>query len=384
MDVAGWTDSRTEADLRSAGSLKWTAAAPGVLAAWVAEMDLPTAPVITRALTDAAGRGLTGYLPDVLAGELARATASWQRRFGWVVDPADVHPVSSVLTGLRIVLERLTDRSGPVVVPTPAYMPFLTVPALAGRELVTVPMSLDGDRYSMDLDAIAAALRPTRSASPAVFVLTNPHNPTGRVFGPAELLALAEVVDRAGATVFADEIHSPVVFPGHTHRPYAGLCPLAAAHTITGTSASKGWNVAGLGCAQLILSSDEGRERWLGIDPVAWLGATPLGAVASVAAYLDGTDHLAAVVDYLRVGRDLFAERVASTLPAARLLPLEGTYLGWLDLRETGCDPVDVEARAKVRGVDGRACGTPGFLRLNLALPHHLLIEMANRLAACG
>jgi bifunctional pyridoxal-dependent enzyme with beta-cystathionase and maltose regulon repressor activities len=284
-----------------------------------------------------------------------------------------------VVAGLRIAMEHLTSPSAPVVLPTPAYMPFLTVPALAGRELVTVPMRVDGNHWELDLDAIAAALRPG-----ALLVLTNPHNPTGRVFSREELLAVARVVDDAGATVFADEIHAPLVFPGHHHRPYAALTDATAAHTVTGTSASKGWNIPGLGCGQLILSGDALRERWARINPVAWYGAGTLGAVATVAAYTDGGDHLAAVVDYLRQGRDLFARVLSQALPAARLSPLQGTYLAWLDLRDTGCAPADVADLAGVRGVDGRLCGTPGFLRLNLAMPHHLVVEMASRMGSCA
>ena len=378
MDVAAWTDAQTEADLRERGSFKWSATAPGMIGAWVAEMDLPLAPAITAALQSAVGRGLTGYLPAHLATAVGAATASWQAGYGWQIDPEDVHPVTSVVDALRITLDNLVDPAAPVVLPTPAYMPFLTVPTLAGRELITVPMRQDGDRYCLDLPAIVAALRPG-----ALFVLTNPHNPTGRVFSVAELRALAEVVQDAGATVFADEIHSPLVFPGHTHHPYAALDAETAAHTITGTSASKGWNVAGLGCAQLILSSDAARDRWAGINPVAWYGATPLGAVAAVAAFTQGAEHLAEVVDYLRIGRDLFAAELGRSLPSARLFPLEGTYLGWLDMRDTGCDAADVAERSRVQGVDGRHCGRPGFLRLNLAMPHHLVVEMAARLAAC-
>ncbi len=377
--VAAWTDRQTEADLRRRGSLKWTATEQGVLGAWVAEMDLPLAPAIVDALHAAADRGLTGYLPAHLNAAVGAATARWQARYGWQIDPTGVHPVASVVAALRIVLNHLTDRAAPVVLPTPAYMPFLTVPELAGRELITVPMRLDADRWSLDLDAIRAALRPG-----ALLVLTNPHNPTGRVFGTEELLAVADLVAAADATVFADEIHAPLVYPGATFRPYASLAAETAAHTITGTSASKGWNVAGLGCAQLILSDDRSRNRWTQIDPVEWYGATPLGAVATVAAYTEGGEHLDAVLDYLRGGRDLFAAELSVSLPSARIFPLEGTYLGWLDLRETGCTPGDVVDRARVRGVDGRFCGTPGFLRVNLAMPHHLVREMAVRLGGCA
>ena len=379
MDVKAWTDAQTEADLRARGSLKWSGTEPGVIGAWVAEMDLPLAPAIADALHEAVGRGLTGYLPEYLDAQLGSATAGWQQRFGWTVDPADVRPVASVFDACRIALDHLFGPGTPVVLPTPAYMPFLTLPGMVGRELISVPMLQDGDRYALDLDAIAAALRPG-----AVFVLTNPHNPTGRVFTAGELLALADVVDHAGASVFADEIHAPVVYPGFSHVPYAALSATTAAHTITGMSASKGWNVAGLGCAQVILSDDVSRGRWAAMDPHSWYGATPLGAIATIAAYTDGVGHLESVVDYLAAGRDLFTHALAGSLPAARVSPMQGTYLAWLDLRDTGCAPADVEQIARVRGVDGADCGTPGFLRVNLGMPHHLVVAAASRLAACA
>jgi len=379
MNVQAWTDARTGADLRARGSLKWSATEPGTIPAWVAEMDLPLAPAITAALRDAVDRELTGYLPAYLDTRVGEATAAWQQRFGWSVDPADVHPVASVVGGLRIVIEHLTAIRAPVVLPTPAYMPFLTVPELFGRRLITVPMIDDGDRFVLDLPAISAALCPG-----ALLLLTNPHNPTGRVFGADELLALAEVVEQAGAIVFADEIHAPLVFSGRVHRPYAALSSVTAAHSVTGTSASKGWNIPGLACAQLILSNDWSRDRFAALNPFVWYGATPMGAVATVAAYTAGADHLAEVVEYLRAGRDLFAAGLAQTLPTARFHPMEGTYLAWLDLRAIGRDPADVAAIARVRGVDGLLCGMPGFLRLNLALPHRLVAEMAVRLGSLG
>jgi cystathionine beta-lyase len=141
--------------------------------------------------------------------------------------------------------------------------------------------------------------------------------------------------------------------------------------------------VPGLACAQLILTGENARARWAKTDPEVAHGASPLGAVATVAAYTEGADHLAAVVDYLDRGRVIFAQTLAESLPEAAFRPPEGTYLGWLDLRPTGCDPADVKKLAGVLGVNGRACGEPGHLRLNLATPHHVVREMAERLSAC-
>ena len=384
LDLAARTDALTIDDLRARGGLKWTSVPPGAIGAGVAEMDMPLAPAIVAALHDAIDHGTTGYLPPALAAGVSESTAQWQARYGWAVDPADVHPVGSVVTGFRILLEYLTDPRAPVVLPVPAYMPFLTVPATAGRELVTVPMKIVPDgpdgrdrRYEFDLPAIAAALRPR-----SVFVLTNPHNPTGRVFTDDELLALAEVVDNAEATVFADEIHAPLTMPGFTHRPYASLSAITAGHTIGGTSASKGWNIPGLGCGQLILTADDARAAWDGLDPFTKHGGgvTPLGAVATIAAYTRSADHLAAVVDYLAAGRDLFRAELADALPGAHLFPVQGTYLGWLDLQGVPVDPATVAERTGVHGVDGAHCGMPGFLRVNLAMPHPLLRQAARRL----
>ncbi|WP_205849731.1 MalY/PatB family protein [Nakamurella flava] len=376
-DIGGGTDALTPDDLRARGSLKWTATDPGDLGAWVAEMDLPLAPAIRRTLHDAIEQGLTGYLPPAAQQAAERAAAAWQhRRYGWAVDPADVHLTTSVLRALQVMLDHLTPPGTPVVLPVPAYMPFLDVPALAGRELRTVPMTHTADgAITFDLDAIAAALVPG-----AVLVLTNPHNPTGRVFTAAELRAVADVVDAAGALVFADEIHAPVVFDGRRHVPYATVSDRAAEHTVTGTSASKGWNIAGLGCAQLIVSGAAMRERWATVPFLVQHGVGPLGALATAAAYDEGQAHLDATVGYLQRGRDLFVRRLAEVVPTVPVAPIEGTYLAWVDLRSVDRSVADLQAAARVRGVDGQACGAPGFLRLNLALPHPLVGELADRL----
>ena len=173
---------------------------------------------------------------------MARACAGWlARRYGWEVPPAWITPLADVVAGLQAAIERFTPPGTPVVLPTPAYMPFLAVPGALGRELIQVPMVERDGRMTYDLDGIAAAF--DRGARLLVHV--NPHNPLGRVFDVEEQLALADVVTAAGARVFADEIHAPLVYPGAVHRPYASLSPETARHTVTATSTSKAWNVPG-------------------------------------------------------------------------------------------------------------------------------------------
>ncbi|GAB3321973.1 aminotransferase class I/II-fold pyridoxal phosphate-dependent enzyme [Geodermatophilus aquaeductus] len=368
------------AALRARGSLKWSRY-PDALGAWVAEMDLGTAPAITRALHAAVDRGLFGYLPDWLAGDLAGATAGFLRdRHGWAVPPERIRPLADVLAGLSAAITHLSRPGSPVVLPTPAYMPFLEVPPALGREVLEVPMARDGDRYVYDLDALDAAFR----AGGHLLVLCNPHNPIGRVLEPAEMTAVAEVVERHGGRVFSDEIHAPLVFPGHRHVPYASLDDTTAGHTVTATSASKAWDLPGLKCAQLVLSNDADARLWAEVGHGAEHGASTLGAVANVAAYTEGLDWLDDVLAVLDGNRRLLADLVAAYLPGIRHRPPEGTYLAWLESFGLP-DPGDALLReAGVAVVDGARCGAAGrgAVRLNIATPEPVLRRVVERMGA--
>ncbi len=364
------------AALRRAGGLKWSLH-PDAIGAFVAETDFGTAPPVTAALRAAVDAEAFGYLPAARSAAMSAAYASWSAsRYGWAVDPADVRPVADVVEGLRLAIEHVSAPGAPVLLPTPAYMPFVTVPATLGREVVQLPLTA-GHRY--DLDALDAAF----AAGAGLLVLCNPHNPVGRVLEPAELLAVAEVVERHGARVFADEIHAPLVFAGHRHVPYASLSPVTAGHTITATSASKAWNLPGLKCAQVVLSNDADRQTWARVGQLAEHGAATLGVVANTAAYAEGGPWPAGVLDYLDGNRRLLGELVASDLPGVAYTPPEGTYLGWLDFRASG--PAEPAAyfleKAGVAMTDGARCGEAGrgFARFTLALPRPILREAVSR-----
>jgi cystathionine beta-lyase len=381
-DLAGF-DQLTEDRLRAAGGLKWTRHALA-MGAWVAEMDFGTAPAVTRALHEAVDLARFGYLTPQAAEEMARACSGWHaRRYGWEVPPAWISPLPDVVAGLQATIEHFTPPGSPVVLPTPAYMPFRTVPGLVGRELIEVPMVERDGRATYDLDGIDRALR----AGAGLVVHVNPHNPLGRVFTADEQLGLAEVVERVGARVFSDEIHAPLVHPGTVHRPYAALSPATARHTVTATSASKPWNVPGLKAAQLVLSSQDDADHWARVGFLYVHGASTLGVLAATAAYDAGGDWLDGVLSYLDGNRRLLAELLADRLPEIRYQPPEGTYLAWLDCRALGLPGSAGEfflGRAGVALVDGPECGTPGqgHVRLNFATSRALLTTMVDRMAA--
>ncbi len=376
-------DALTEDALRAGGSLKWTKFGPAI-GAFVAEMDFGTAPVVTKALHDAVDAGRLGYLPEPVAEEMASAYADWSaRRYGWAVAPERVAPVADVVAGLQAAIEHFTPSGSAVVLPTPAYMPFLAVPQMMGRELIQVPMVSDGGRPTYDLDGIARAL----DHGAGLVVHVNPHNPLGRVFTAEEQLALADVVDRAGARVFADEIHAPLVHPGAVHRPYAALSGATAGHTVTATSASKAWNLPGLKAAQLVLSNDSDVEHWAEVGILYAHGPSTLGVLASTAAYREGEPWLENVLRYLDGNRRLLADLLADRLPQVRYAPPEGTYLAWLDCRALGLGDTPGAfflEHAGVALIDGPECGAPGagHVRLNLATPAPVLTAIVDRMAA--
>ncbi len=377
-------DTTTVAMLRARGSFKWTAPGPDGFGAAVAEMDFGAAPPILDALAGLSADANFGYLPPHLAEELAVACAEFeQRRYGWYPDPALIHPVPDVIKALEIAITHFSRPGSPVILPTPAYMPFLAVPGFLGREIIQVQMRDDAGFFTLDLDAIAGAFR----AGGHLLIFCNPYNPLGRVFTAGEMTQLTEVVDRHGGRVFADEIHGPLVYPGQRHIPYASTSDTAASHTLTATSASKAWNLPGLKCAEVILSNEPDRERWEQMGVFAAHGASNPGVVANIAAFRHGEAWLDEVLGYLDDSRHLLASLLRRHLPGVRYRPPEGTYLAWLD-----CTTLDLpdspgtllSDRARITVVDGPAFGLggAGAFRFNFATPQPILTEMVERIGA--
>ena len=375
--------------LRARGGIKWTMPPADVLPAWVAETDVAPAPVITTALQALVERGDFGYPPlDVDTGVPQALSRYTHDRWNWSVDPARVVLTGDVMAGVLLALTTLCEKA-PVVVPTPAYPPFLDVVPLAGLPLVTVPLD-PGARAELDLDRIGRAL----ADGARTVLLCNPHNPWGRAFTRPELEALRDLVTRHGVRVISDEIHAPLVLPGATHVPYASLDGTAD-HVTTVLSASKAWNLPGLKCAQVVAGNDSDTAVLRALPIVANHGLATPGVAATLAAYRDGQPWLDAWVRRLGDNRDLFHRLVGQRLPGVRLRPLEATYLAWLDVRGLGFGgtepdgtphPVPSEValrRGRVMVNDGRTFGPggEGHVRVNLATSPERLERVVDALA---
>ncbi len=380
-EFARRVDAITIDQLRSTGATKWSSE-DGTLGAFVAEMDFGIDRKITEALHRAVDAGSFGYMPRGIATDLSEATAEFVgRRYGWQVPASDVWGVPDVIVGLELAMEHCSAPGSKIIVPTPSYMPFLFVPPMRSREVIEVPLAVRDGRYEFDLDALQRAF----DEGGNLLLLCNPYNPVGRVFSREELVAVSEIVDRNGGRVFSDEIWAPLVFSGSTHVPYASVSEAAAQHTITAMSASKAWNLPGLKCAQLVLTSDADREKWAKIGPFGGHGTSNLGAIANAVAYRDGDAWLAELVPYLERNRDTLQNLLAEEIPGAWMPKPEGTYVGWVDFRDAGLGDPPAEffqREASVQLTEGTMCGTAGtgFARLIFATPKPVLEHIVHRL----
>lgn len=371
----------TDEEARAALVNKWGETPPGVLPAWVAEMDYAIAEPITSALRAAVDRGEVGYPAYVRSGgKLGEAYAGFAlRHFGTDVPPDRVLPTADVTVGVRIALEVLSERA-PMVLPLPAYDPQHGLGRITGREQWDLPVEPDADRYAVDLDELDRLF----SRGARTLLLTQPHNPAGHVHTREELEGIRDVVVRHGARVVSDEIHAPLVLPGAEFVSYLAL-EGTADHAVAVVAASKAFNIPGLKCAQIVTGDDATRDRLVEIPMAQNDSWGSLGVVASVAAYTEGDPWLAALVTRLDQQRTLLRQLLAEHLPEARMRPLEATYLAWLDLRAYGHDdPAELLLRGGVRVSPGQAYwpGLGGHVRLNIATSPERLTEIVRRMAA--
>jgi cysteine-S-conjugate beta-lyase len=369
------------AQLRGRTSAKWRTYPPDVLPLWVAEMDVPLAEPVARALTDAVALGDTGYPAGTGYAEALDEFA--RKRWGWDgVDVARTALVPDVMLGIVEVLKLVTGPADAVVVNCPVYPPFYPFVEHLGRRVVEAPLGAD---HRIDPAALAAAFgRAVAGGRPAAYLLCSPHNPTATVHTAEELTAVAALADRFGVRVVADEIHAPLTASGVDFVPY--LSVPGGESGLSLMSASKAWNLAGLKAA-LAIAGPAAAADLARMPEEAGHGASHLGVIAHTAALKDGTAWLDALLTGLDGNRRLLAGLLAEHLPAVSHRPGEATYLAWLDCRALGLgdDPAAVFLeRGRVALNSGLPFGTggAGHVRLNLAASPEVITEGVRRMAA--
>ena len=369
-------------DLRRRTSQKWTRYPQDVLPLFVAESDFPAPPNVARALREAIDNGDFGYAEPHGLGEAFAGFA--RERFGSAPEPEDVFAVPEVMVGVAEILRAIADESDRVVINPPVYPPFFHTLEEVGVHTETVELCRDGEKYGLAFDALERAF----ANGVRAYLFCNPHNPVGRVFEERDLRRIAELAREYDVVVIADEIHAPLVLPGAAHVPFDRIARETGVRGFTMTSASKGWNIAGLKCALAIASGDWSREVLRSLPEDMPERAGNLGVIATKAAFSHDVPYLDRVVSHLDVMRRFLRETLdANGLSAIGYAPPQAGYLAWLDCRELHLDAEPARVfykRGNVALNPGTKFGQPGhgFVRLNFGTSSEIVEEAVRRMAS--
>lgn len=364
-------------------SAKWGRFEPDVLPLYVAEMDVEFAPPIRAALGHAVATGDVGYRTGT-AYEESLVTFVRER---WTWDSLAVEhlvAVPDVITGYTEAIALVTEPGDAVIVNPPVYPPFFSFTEATGRRIENSPLN---DDFRIDLaDLEATFMRATAGGRPAVYLLCNPHNPTGTLHTRAELEAVAELAHKYGVRVVSDEIHAPLVYDGAEYVPYLSVATTHA-DGFALMSASKAWNLAGVPAAILIAGTDA-LEDLARYKSVPRHGPSQLGALAQSVAYTRGGEWLDDLLLGLDGNRHLLGDLLEEHLPKVVYTWPESTYLAWLDFSAYdlgGEDPsvfLHREARVMLNSGPTFGHGGEGHVRLNFATSPAILTDAIERIAS--
>lgn len=370
-------------DRRPTESVKWNLYEEDVLPLWVADTDFLSPPAVVEQLQKRIEHGIFGYgLPPNGLDEVI--TKRMRDIYGWDVNVEEISYVPGLVTGFNLAMRCACGEDDSVIYQTPAYPPFVSSPACAGLIGIQNPMYLGDDgQYQVDFDLFEKQIIENR---PKIFILCNPHNPTGRVFTVLEMEKFADICLRHKVLICSDEIHCDIVYEGHKHIPIASLSPEISKITSTFIAPSKTYNIAGLHASVAIIQDEERRNKYL--DFKRYLVSDPglLALVAAKAAYEHGDEWLREQLAYLQANRDYLDAVLPKALPGVSWSKPEATFLGWLDFRQSGIEG-DLQkffidhARVALNDGDSFGKGGEGFLRINFGCTRATLEKAINQMS---
>ena len=375
---------------RGTGCVKWDEMpSDDVIPLWVADMDFKAAPAIQEAIRKRAEHGVFAY--TLVEEPYYEAVISWfQRRHQWTIQREEILYTTGVVPGMSVAIKALTMPGEKVLILSPDYNCFFSSIRNNGCEVLESVLELSsrpgGARGWVvnwqDFESKCADEKTT------VFLLCNPHNPTGRVWTKEELARMNDICMKYGVKVVSDEIHCELVMPGHTFQPFAAVNEACRQNSVILNSPSKSFNIAGLQTANIICAQPEWRrrlDRAININEVCDLNA--FGPVALMAAYNESEDWIDELNQYLWGNYQALCQYAEEHLPEWKVRPMEGTYLPWVDITATGlssqayADQLLKEAKVWVNpGTMYGAQSGEGYIRLNIACPRALLMEALERI----
>lgn len=371
---------------RDTNSLKWDICTdPKMLPLWVADMDFQVLPEITSALQKRVSEGIFGYtkVPKSYYDAIIRWFSD---RHGLMLEPEWILYTIGVVPAVSCAIKAMTLPGEKVLVQTPVYNAFFSSITNNGCLIEESPLKRKGDSYEIDFDDFE---RKCADPKTTVFLLCNPHNPGGRVWTPDELEHINAICLKHHVRVISDEIHNEIVMPGYHYTPFASASDACLNNSVTMTSSSKSFNVAGLQIANIFCNNIVLRrriDRAININEVC--DVNPFGVIALQEAYNHGAEWIDELNEYIYGNYKALKEYLSHEVPEVKVLKLEGTYLAWLDIKalNTKSDALekDLERNGKVMLNSGTMYGCTageGYIRVNMATQRATLMEGMRRAA---
>lgn len=370
---------------RGSHCVKWDEAAEGVIPLWVADMDFKAAPAIQEAIRKRAEHGVFGYA--LVEEDYYLAVINWfQSRHDWHIRREEILYTTGVVPAMSVAIKALTMPGEKVLILSPDYNCFFSSVRNNGCEVLESVLVRKDDSFEVDWADFEAKCADEKTT---VFLLCNPHNPTGRVWTKTELMHMNDICMQYGVKVVSDEIHCELVMPGYNFHPFAAVSDQCRKNSVILNSPSKSFNIAGLQTANIICSQPEWRrriDRAININEVCDLN--PFGPVALVAAYNESGDWIDELNKYIWGNYQALRDFIGRELPLLKVCKLEGTYLPWIDISAYGvssqqiCDRIMSEGKVWVNpGTMYGPQSGEGYIRVNIACPRSLLMEALERIA---
>lgn len=376
-------------DRHGSGSLKWDAlkerfGSEDLLPLWVADMDFRAPEPVIEAMVSRAKHGIYGY--STIMPSYYDSIINWyRRRYHWDIKKDWIVYAPGIVPAINFALQAFTNPGDSVVVQPPVFSPFYRSIEWNGRQVLYNPLKLSNGHYEMDFDDLEVKVSDSRTK---MMILCSPHNPVGRVWEKDELQRLGDICIDNDVMVFSDEIHSDLRYPGVEFTNFASISEKFAQNSLTGTSGTKTFNLAGLQISNIVIPNERIRQAF--VKAVSMAGIMRPNAFAPFAletAYDLCEDWLDQLMEYVSGNLEFLKEFMRDELPGVNVIEPQGTYLCWLDFRSAEMEPKDLEKLmrnvAKVALDEGYTfrAGGDGFERINLACPRSVLKMALTRIS---
>ena len=351
------------------------------LSMWVADMDFRAPKIIQEKLHGINSHGIYGYYGDYK--EYNNSIKWWMKnRHNWEIDTSWIFTTHGLVNGTGLCIDAFTKPGDGIILFTPVYYQFSNLVEAARRKVVECPLKLIDNHYHFDFVAYERNL----SGDEKMVILCSPHNPGGRVWTKNELQEVAKFAKKHDLVLVSDEIHHDLVYPNKNHTVMPIADPSVCDRLVMMTATTKTFNIAGAHSGNVIIPNPNLRQKFS--QRIKALGISPnsFGLFMATAAYSpEGAQWLDELLHYIDGNRVIF-DREVNKIPGLSSMPLEGTYLAWVDFSGTGMEEEEfiyrVQEKAKIAVNHGSTFGTGGekFLRFNLATPRTLVVEATKRL----